>query len=275
MSVSDLTLQFSEQKRLAATGQAPTMLPPRPIMVVQLTDPLTPEFMNLPPESAIGVEGATIYRLPQSSQTGTPPCLVIAEPKTVVLGTEEQLKAFLSQSASSGLSADFAVTDSSAHFALAICPRSIVQQVERLAVNNIELPQLHAELNRFVKDGGRTMGLNLSFGSDLGIALSVLPTDPAKLPQLQAALEKQLESGRAMTSSPAAAANPFLAQLKPAMDGLKATTEGSMVSARTTVSKETLASLGPIVSAFGGGFLNGLQGGGVPNAPAAASPGAP
>jgi predicted Zn finger-like uncharacterized protein len=275
LAMSNVTTQLSEQKRLAGTSPPkPGANPlPEPLVLVTLNDPLTPEFMNLPPESAIKHGSVTIYRIPQTMMPGTPPCLAIIEPRIVALGSEQQLMALVDQPSGNGATADFQLLDGRSHVAMAICPRNIVQQVERLAVNNIVPPDLHRALHQFVTKGGKAAALQLSLTSDVEAGVSVQAADSAKVAELQAAFEEQVKAARDQIGSPAAASNPMLAQFKPVVEGIKVATAGDRVSASAVLPKDTVVGFGQMAMAFAPmpAMMNGGPSPGLPTAPTPAA----
>jgi len=256
LAMSNVSLQLSEQKRLAAVpGAGGTPVATEPLVLVTLNDPLTPEFLNFPPESAVKHGSATIYRRPQPMLPGTPPCLLIVEPKIVALGTEPQLQTLLSQTSAEGAAADFKLLEANSHLAVAICPRNIVQQIERLAINNLEPPALHRELNQFVAKGGKSFGLQLSLTSDLEAAVTVLAADPAKLSELQAIVDAKVKSMQDEFAAATVATNPMLAALKPVVDGLNVAASGDRVSVATVMPKDALVGLGQMGMAMAGPMM--------------------
>jgi predicted Zn finger-like uncharacterized protein len=246
VAMSNFTHQLSEQKRLALSSPPkPGTSPfPEPLILVTLNDPLTPEFLNFPPESAIKHGGTTIYRRPQPLPFA-PPCLAILDPKVVALGSEQQLKALVDQPSGNGATGDFQLLDGKSHVAVAICPRTIIQQAERLAINNVELPQLHRELHQLVKKGGKAIAVQFSMTSDVEAGVSVQAADASKLADVQAAFEAQfLQKMREGVSAPGAASDPILTGLKPVIDGMKVTSTGDRVSATAVLSKDTVMGFG-------------------------------
>ncbi len=254
VALSNVTLSLSEQKRI---GGPPGALPiaVEPIVFVTLNDPLTPEFLNFPPESAIQHGSNTIYKRPGPAMPGMPPCLCIVEPKVVLLGTEPQVKAVLDQSSPSGMAGDFNVVDGQSHVMLAICPRAIQQQIERLAINNMESPALHTQINRFSSKGGKAMGVFLTLTSDLEGGVLLQATAAEKLADVQATLEEQVKSMHEAFQSPAMASNPMLSPLKPIVDAVNVSSAGDRVTASATVPKDTLVALGQSAMALAGPMM--------------------
>jgi predicted Zn finger-like uncharacterized protein len=276
LALSNFTLQLSEQKRLGQTAATPPRtgpmpFPVEPLILVTLNDPLTAEFLGFPPESAVKHGSTTLYRRPQS-MPGMPPCLAIIDPKVVALGTELQLKTLVDQPSGSSAAADFQLLDTRSQVAIAICPRNIVQQVERLAVNNVELPQMHRELHQFVGKGGKSIGLNLTFNSDLEAGVTVLASDPMKLPDLQTIVDAQVKAIQAGLNAPAAASNPMMAALKPVVEGIKVAATVDRVSASTVVPKDTLVGFGQMGMAMAGPLMMGPPPTGGPATPPTAAP---
>ncbi|HVJ86086.1 MAG TPA: zinc-ribbon domain-containing protein [Caulifigura sp.] len=260
VALANVTLSLSEQKRLggapgAARGPGALPIAMEPIVFVTLNDPLTPEFLNFPPESAIQHGSNTIYKRPGPAMPGTPPCLCIVEPKVVLLGTEPQVKAVLDQASPSGMAGDFNVVDGQSHVMLAICPRAIQQQIERLAINNMESPALHTQISQFASKGGKAMGVFLTLTSDLEGGVLLQASAAEKLADVQATLEEQVKSMHAAFQSPAMASNPMLAPLKPIVDAVKVTSAGDRVTASATVPKDTLVALGQSAMALAGPMM--------------------
>ncbi len=276
LALSDVTLGISEQKRLSesglpAAGQSP--IPTDPIVVVTLNDPMTPDFLNLGDDNAIRHGNATIYRRPDAGLPGLPPCLSIVEPKLVVLGTEPQIKALLDQSTPSGLADDFNFVDGQAHVMLAMCPRTITQQVERLAANNIASPPLHLELKQFASKGGKALGLSLTLQSGLDAGIILLASDASRTGDVQAVLEGYVQTMRDGLAAPPVASNPILASLKPVAEAIQVAAAGDRVSASTSIPPETLTTLGQGAMMMAAPMMMNL--GSPPGAPARGPSAAP
>jgi hypothetical protein len=221
---------------------------------VTLTDPLTADFLGFPAESGMKHGSVTIYRHP-TPMPFAPKWLAIIEPKVVALGTEQQLKTLVDQPSGNGVAADFQLLEGTSQVAMAICPRNIVQQVERLAVNNVELPQLHQELNQFVAKGGRAVALQLSLTSDIEAAIVAQASDASKAADVQAALEAQVQAAREGVNAPAGPLNPVVAGLKPVMEKIQVVVAGDRVSATATIPRETIDGLGQMAAAMAGPAL--------------------
>jgi predicted Zn finger-like uncharacterized protein len=240
VSISNVTLQMSEAVRLQAHGvEYPKDAMPTPIVIVGLNDPITPEFMNLPADSGIKVGNRTIYKR-DGNLFGAPPCLTIAEPKVVVLGTEAQLRAWLGQGTSTGIADDFPLIDGQAHVSLAIHPRGILQQMERLAVINVPSPGLHIELNRLAQKGAKSFGVLLTANAALEGALVTVAADSARQADLEAAMTARLQSAVAELSAPPSSGQPIVAALRTVLEGAKIRSEGERVMASFSVAPETL-----------------------------------
>ena len=276
LAMSGVSQFMVDQKMKSADAPVamPRSAPPfpnDPLIVITLTDSVTPASLNLSAENGESYGGATIYKRPEPQAPGTPPFLSIIDPNSVAIGTEKQIKGLLDQQSASGLSADFQFLEDGGQLSVAICPRGLQQQVERLSAAKIELPQFHKELQKFAERGGKAMGLQLALTTGLEASVVMQGADTAKTAALEADLKSRVQAALDGLATPQMAANPILGQFKPVLEGIKVTTTGDRVSARAVVPKETLLTVGNIGYSMAAPMM-GLGAGGTTAAPPAKAP---
>jgi predicted Zn finger-like uncharacterized protein len=269
---------LSEQKlKMASSGSSvrPTgpPIPTDPLILVALNDPINTSLLGFTPEQTLKHGEMTYYKRAEGLPPGAPDCLAIIDARLIAVGNESRVKAALDQQSASGLAADFGFLESRSHVTLAVCPRFLKQQIDRLAVSNIEFPQALNVLNQFQQKGGKTLGLQLELQTGLETQVAVLAAEEAQAGALQAEFDTLIKSARESFASPAMASNPMIGPFKDVVEAIKVTTTGARIAASASIPKETLTNVGGMAYGMAAPMISGGFGG-PPTAPPLVPPSA-
>lgn len=277
--IESVTFGASDAKGMQSLGNPMMMMaaaqnPPKSLAVIRLTKSITLEdILKAAPTLKTSDHGSKKYfegpgAVPNAQQFGG----WVAEPKTIVMGSIDELKAAMDRGETVVPRKELLFMDPNPHLVLIVAPRdpkSMTQQIPPMPPSPGTPAEFEAMSNAF-RDSFQAFGLGLSIRGGFDLQTSLMMADSDSAGKVKAGIDAGIVMGKQQLE--ALKGMPFSGIGEALMTNLKVDSQSQVVKISTGLpdsSQQEILNLAMMASSFMG--LPGL--GGPPGSPVGNSPG--